>query len=318
MGKVRRTPEREMFERQAAEEQGSRIQNMAPPQRSVEQGFAPASTIERAAQYLDWTIAFGMRHSTPRGREGTTNQQPKSGPPRVARAPRLTFGQAGLPRLPLISRLFLATVLVATAGGTGVFFLMRSAGEKATPESSPAQEARAKASDPTLSIGGLAMTAPAAGAAQSATLAASAPTPADLESEAKPALEMPPSVAPPVLGPKETVTPVATTIPSPAPRKLPSETAFSAAEIAALLARGDWLFATGDVASARLLYQRAADAGVARAAVRLGETFDPVFSGPPHLRDLDRDLSIAAFWYSRARDLGATGVASRLKSLEAK
>ena len=143
------------------------------------------------------------------------------------------------------------------------------------------------------------MTAPPVGVAQSATLAVPAPTPAALEWGAKPALEMPPSVAPPVLGPKETVTPAATMI-------------------AALLARGDWLFATGDVAAARLLYQRAADAGVARAAVRLGETFDPVFSGPPHLRDLDRDSSIAAFWYSRARDLGATGVASRLKKLEAK
>jgi hypothetical protein len=258
-----------------------------------------------------------MRQSTPRGLEGTTNQRPKSSPPCVARAPRLTFGQAALPRLPLISRLFLATVLVATAGGTGIFFLMRSAGEKATPERSPAQEARAKASEPTFSIGGLAMTPPAA-AAQSNTLAVPAPTPAALEWEAKPGLEIPPSVIPPMLGPKEAVPPAATITTSPAPRKLPSETAFSAAEIAALLARGDWLFATGDVASARLLYRRAADAGVARAAVRLGETFDPVFSGPPHLRGLDRDSSIAAFWYSRARDLGATGVASRLKSLEAK
>jgi hypothetical protein len=291
---------------------------MAPPQRSVEQEYAPASTIERAAQYLDWTIAFGIRHSTPRGLEGITNQRPKSGPPRVARAPQLTFGQAALPRLPLISRLFLATVLVATTGSTGVYFLMRSAGEKATPESSPAQEARAKASEPTLSIGGLAMTVPAASAAQSTTLGVPAPTPAALGWGQKPALEIPQSVAPPVLGPKETVIPAATIITSPAPRKLPSETAFSAAEIAALLARGDWLFATGDVASARLLYQRAADAGVARAAVRLGETFDPAFSGPSHLRGLDRDSSIAAFWYSRARDLGATGVASRPKSLEAK
>jgi hypothetical protein len=90
---------------------------------------------------------------------------------------------------------------------------------------------------------------------------------------------------------------------------------FSAAETSALLARGDWLFATGDVASARLLYERAADAGVARAAVRLAETFDPVSS---HLRGLRGDSDTAVFWYRRARDLGATGVASRLKSLEAK
>jgi hypothetical protein len=68
------------------------------------------------------------------------------------------------------------------------------------------------------------------------------------------------------------------------------------------------LFATGDVASARLLYERAADAGVARAAVRLAETFDPVSSGLPHLRSLRGDSGTAVFCYRRARDLGATGV----------
>ena len=296
---------------------------MAAPQRSAEPEFAPASTIERAAQHLDWTIAFGMRHSTARGLQGTTNQQPQSGPPRVARAPRLRFGQAGLPRLPLISCLCLASVLVATAAGIGIFLLTRSAGEKATAESSTAQEARAKASEATLSIGGLAMTPSAAGAAQTVTLAVPAPTPAALEWEAKPALEVPPSVAPRGLEPKAAANPVAATFEAtstiaPAPRKPPTETAFSAAEIAALLARGDWLFATGDVASARLLYERAADAGVARAAVRLGETFDPVYSGLPHLRGLRADSGTAVFWYRRARDLGATGVASRLKGLEAK
>jgi hypothetical protein len=52
--------------------------------------------------------------------------------------------------------------------------------------------------------------------------------------------------------------------------------------------------------------------------VRLGETFDPVYSGLPHLRGLRADSGTAVFWYRRARDLGATGVASRLKGLEAK
>jgi hypothetical protein len=134
---------------------------------------------------------------------------------------------------------------------------------------------------------------------------------------------VPPSVVPLGPEPKAAANPAATTFEAtstitPAPRKPPTETAFSAAEIAALLARGDWLFATGDVASARLLYERAADAGVARAAVRLGATFDPVFSGLPHPRGLRGDSGTAVFWYRRARDLGATGVASRLKSLEAK
>ena len=296
---------------------------MVTPQGTAEPGVAPASIIERAAQRLDWTIAFGMRHSSPLGLKGTTNQQPQSGPSRVAQASRLSVSQAGLTRLPLISRLCLASVLVATMAGTAIFLLTRSAGEKATAESSSAQEARATASEATLSIGGLAVTPSAPGATQSATLAVQGRTPAALKWEAKPAFEILPSVEPPVLEPKAATNPAATTFEAtspitPASRNPPSETAFSAAEIAALLARGDWLLATGDVVSARLVYERAADAGVARAAMRLGETFDPVHSGLPHLRGLRADSGIAVFWYRRARDLGATGVDSRLKSLEAK
>jgi hypothetical protein len=126
-----------------------------------------------------------------------------------------------------------------------------------------------------------------------------------------------------MLEPKAATNPAATTFEAtspvtPAPRNPPRETALSAAETAALLARGDWLLATGDVALARLVYERAADAGVARAAMRLGETFDPVHSTLPHLRGLRADSGTAVFWYRRARDLGATGVDNRLKSLEAK
>ena len=101
-------------------------------------------------------------------------------------------------------------------------------------------------------------------------------------------------------------------------QKPPINPAFSGAETAALLSRGDWLFATGDVDSARLLYQRAADAGEARAAMRLGETFDPIFLNKAHLREARADSGMAMFWYRRARDLGAIGITSRLKSLEAK
>ena len=84
-----------------------------------------------------------------------------------------------------------------------------------------------------------------------------------------------------------------------------------------LLARGDWLFATGDVASARFLYERGVDAGAARAAMKLGETFDPVYLRYSHLRGLRGDRGTAVFWYRRARDLGATEVATRLARLEA-
>jgi TPR repeat protein len=93
---------------------------------------------------------------------------------------------------------------------------------------------------------------------------------------------------------------------------------FSAAEIAALLARGDASLATGDVASARLFYEFAANSGDARAAVRLGETFDPLFLDQPLLRRVPGDLGKAALWYRHARNLGVTEVERRLKTLETK
>jgi TPR repeat protein len=78
------------------------------------------------------------------------------------------------------------------------------------------------------------------------------------------------------------------------------------------------LFATGDIVSARLVYQRAAEAGEAGAAMRLGEAFDPVFVDHLNLRGVRADPGMAAFWYRRARDLGATGATGRLKRLETK
>ena len=58
-----------------SEEQGSMIPDM-PLERNAKLGFVPASIIERAAQRLDRTIAFGMRQNTPRGLEEMPNQQP--------------------------------------------------------------------------------------------------------------------------------------------------------------------------------------------------------------------------------------------------
>jgi Peptidase C39 family len=92
----------------------------------------------------------------------------------------------------------------------------------------------------------------------------------------------------------------------------------SPAELAALLARGDVLFTKGDLLAARLFYERAADGGNGQAALRLGETFDPVFLDQAHLRGARGDWSIALSWYRRARDLGVAEAEFLLKSLEAK
>jgi hypothetical protein len=78
----------------------------------------------------------------------------------------------------------------------------------------------------------------------------------------------------------------------------------SAAEVAALVQRGDRMFALGDIASARLFYERAADAGDGPAALKLGKTFDPVFLYLAHLYGVRGDAAMAASWYRRGRDLG--------------
>ena len=77
-----------------SEEQGRRISDT---QRSAEHGFAPASTIERAAQRLDWTIAFGAPHHTPRGLEGNIKEQPQRGFRPIARALPLRSSRGARP-----------------------------------------------------------------------------------------------------------------------------------------------------------------------------------------------------------------------------
>lgn len=89
-------------------------------------------------------------------------------------------------------------------------------------------------------------------------------------------------------------------------------------EPAALLSRGDSLLKRGDVGSARLFYQRAADAGNGEAALRLGETYDPDFIQWAKLPFVRTDPAAALSWYQRARDLGVAEAETLLKDLQLK
>jgi hypothetical protein len=112
--------------------------------------------------------------------------------------------------------------------------------------------------------------------------------------------------------------PEATSVASSVPPASPPVPLLSGPETAALVARGDALFGKGDLAAARLLYERAADAGDGQAALRLGETFDPVFLDQAHLSGVRGDSGTAMSWYRRARDLGAADADVLIKSQEAK
>ena len=106
----------------------------------------------------------------------------------------------------------------------------------------------------------------------------------------------------------ETPPPSLTPEPAPAPSAAapaPEEASHpSAGQVAELLSRGDSFLHAGDVASARLFYERAADAGDWQAAIRMGATFDPAFLGRAGVRT-SGDPVIAQSWYRHALDLGA-------------
>jgi hypothetical protein len=120
--------------------------------------------------------------------------------------------------------------------------------------------------------------------------------------------------------PDTRVTPANVPVPAPnSPAAIalaPPTSGFSSAEMAELLDHGDSLLRNGDVASARLFYERAAGAGDGRAALRLGATFDPEFLGRLGLGKLQANPAEALSWYSRARDLGEADAKRRLNSIE--
>lgn len=85
-----------------------------------------------------------------------------------------------------------------------------------------------------------------------------------------------------------------------------------AAEIAQMVKRGEDLLKNGDVAAARLMYQRAAEAGDATAALELAETYDPLVYAKGGIAP---DVGLAQMWYSKAKDLGSTQAPERLDTL---
>jgi hypothetical protein len=103
---------------------------------------------------------------------------------------------------------------------------------------------------------------------------------------------------------------------SPAPVESPASQRLLPTEIVALVTRGDGFLTAGDIASARLFYERAADAGNGSAALRLGATFDPGFLSRAGIRGITGDPAQAASWYRRARELGDAAAADRLKGLD--
>jgi hypothetical protein len=86
-------------------------------------------------------------------------------------------------------------------------------------------------------------------------------------------------------------------------------------ELAVLLKRAKSLLAIGDITSARLLLERAADAQEAEAALMLAGTYDPQVLGSQDLRSITPDPAAARVWYEKASQLGSADAKRRLGQL---
>jgi hypothetical protein len=100
---------------------------------------------------------------------------------------------------------------------------------------------------------------------------------------------------------------------APAPRRMTRR--LDASDIADLLKRGNEVAAKGDLVGARLLFQRAAEAGDSSAALALAGTYDPLVLERLGERGLAPDIALARFWYQKAQELGSKEAPQRLEML---
>jgi hypothetical protein len=85
---------------------------------------------------------------------------------------------------------------------------------------------------------------------------------------------------------------------------------------AALMTRAKSLLALGDIAAARLLLERAANAPDATAAFMLAQTYDPAVLGVRDTRTITPDAVMARDWYRKAASFGSADAQQRLTRLQ--
>jgi len=99
-------------------------------------------------------------------------------------------------------------------------------------------------------------------------------------------------------------------VPRPEPRAVP---ALTREETATLMKRGRDLIAVGDIASARLILTRLAEAGDAGASFALAGTFDAAVLANLHVVGVQPDPAKARAWYARAAEQGSPEATRRLQ-----
>lgn len=250
---------------------------------------------------------------------------------RYEQGPDYTFGKQKAPlrtsRMPRILAGMVA--LVAAAGGAALFTMMdwsnnAIVNSKAslagvgpvsiatTPAEAAPQQPRVAAVSPVMPEPPAAAAAPApdvqaARRPQPGAMASAAPTRDEIAAAYQSAVKT--RVV--AMEPAVRETPVVAAIPAvPAARRIDAE------ELTLLLKRAKGMLAIGDITSARLLLERAADAPEAEAALMLAGTYDPQVLGTQDLRSITPDPAMARVWYQKAAQLGSADARRRLSQLQ--
>jgi hypothetical protein len=107
--------------------------------------------------------------------------------------------------------------------------------------------------------------------------------------------------------------PAPTTV-APSPRK-PTRT-FEPEVIALLINEAKKHVSTGDVVTARMIFQRVAEAGDATAALELAASYDPTVLARLGVIGMGADVEKARTWYRIAESFGSAEAKQRLQSLD--
>lgn len=144
--------------------------------------------------------------------------------------------------------------------------------------------------------------------------------PVPIPATPKAAPSPPPTAAPKVIEPPaktpEPAPAAPTKAPEPAPPAPAKELSAAARQKAeGLMSRGRAMLTEGNIAAARLFFERSADEGLAEGALAMGTTFDPVELRSMRALGTQPDPGAARRWYERAKSLGSREADAKLQAL---
>lgn len=99
------------------------------------------------------------------------------------------------------------------------------------------------------------------------------------------------------------------------PAATPPAPEMDSEELSLILKRGEKMLLSGDLAGARLLFRRAADAKSSEAAYALAATYDPIVLKKLGVLGPGPDIAKARDWYEKAKEYGSKEAPKRLEEL---